>query len=39
MSAIEVGGAVTLVFTIVLDRMTLGIEEDEEQDEPADRGY
>jgi hypothetical protein len=38
-SAIEVGGAVTLVFTTVLDRMTLRIEEDEEHDEPADRGY
>jgi len=38
-SAIEVGSAVTLVFTTVLDRMTLGIEEDEEKDEPADRAY
>jgi hypothetical protein len=38
-SAIEMDGAVTLVFTTVLDRMTLGTEEDEEQDEPADRGY
>jgi hypothetical protein len=38
-SAIEIGDAVTLVFTTVLDRMTLGTEEDEEQDEPADRGY
>jgi hypothetical protein len=38
-SAIEVGSAVTLVFTTVLDRMTLGIEEDEEKDEPTDRAY
>jgi hypothetical protein len=38
-SAIEIGDAITLVFTTVLDRMTLGTEEDEEQDEPADRGY
>jgi hypothetical protein len=38
-SAIEVGGAITLVFTTVLDRITLGIEEDEEKDEPADRSY
>lgn len=35
-SAIEMGEAVTLVFTTVLDRTTLGAEEDEEQDEPAD---
>jgi hypothetical protein len=39
MSAIEVGDAVTLVFTTVLDRTTLGVEEDEEKDEPADRNY
>lgn len=39
LSAIEVADAVTLVFTTVLDRMTLGIEEDEEKDEPADRNY
>jgi hypothetical protein len=37
-SAIEVGGAVTLVFTTVLDRMTLGTEE-EENGEPADPAY
>ncbi len=36
-SAIEMGEAVTLVFTTVLDRTTLGAEEDEEQDEPADQ--
>jgi len=39
MSAIELGDAVTLVFNTVLGRMTLGIEEDEERDEPADRNY
>jgi hypothetical protein len=39
LSAIEVGGAVTLVFTKVLDRITLGVAEDEEKDEPADRAY
>jgi hypothetical protein len=39
MSAIELGDAVTLVFSTVLDRITLGVEEDEEKDEPADRAY
>lgn len=39
LSAIEMGDAVTLVFTTVLDRITLGVEEDEEKDEPADRTY
>jgi hypothetical protein len=39
LNAIEVGDVVTLVFTTVLDRMTLGVEEDEEKDEPADRNY
>lgn len=39
LSAIEMGEAITLVFTTVLDRMTLGIEEEEEKDEPADRSY
>jgi hypothetical protein len=39
MSAIEVNGATTLVFTTVLDRITLGVEEDEEADEPRDRSY
>jgi hypothetical protein len=38
-SAIEVGDSVTLVFTTVLDQVTLGVEEEEEQDEPADRTY
>jgi hypothetical protein len=37
--AIEVGDAVTLVFTTVLDRTTLGIEEDDVADEPRDRKY
>ncbi len=37
--AIEVGDSVTLVFTTVLDQVTLGVEEEEEQDEPADRTY
>lgn len=39
MSAIEVGEALTLVFTTVLDRTTLAVAEDEEPDEPRDRGY
>jgi hypothetical protein len=39
MSAIELGDVVTLVFSTVLGRMTLGVEEDEERDEPADRNY
>lgn len=40
LQAIEVKGHVTLVFTTVLDRMTLGIEEEEETDrEPRDRTY
>jgi hypothetical protein len=38
-SAIELGDAVTLVFTKVLDRIVLGIEEQEERDEPSDRNY
>lgn len=39
MSAIEMGDAVTLVFNTVLNRITLGVEEDEEKDEPTDRNY
>lgn len=39
LNAIEVEGTVTLVFTTVLDRMTLGIEEVEEPEEPRDRHY
>lgn len=39
MSAIEVGDALTLLFTTVLDRTTLAVEEDEEPDEPRDRAY
>jgi hypothetical protein len=38
-SALEVNGAITLVFTTVLDRMTLAVEEDESIDEPRDRHY
>jgi hypothetical protein len=38
-SALEVNDSVTLVFTTVLDRSTLAVEEDEEQDEPRDRAY
>lgn len=38
-SAIEVNGAVTLVFTTVLDRMTLGLDEDDAAEEPKDRAY
>ncbi|HSH60508.1 MAG TPA: hypothetical protein VK988_12905 [Acidimicrobiales bacterium] len=36
LNAIEVAGATTLVFTTVLDRMSLGIEEEEDRDEPRD---
>jgi hypothetical protein len=39
MRAIEIGDNVTLVFSKVLDQITLGVEEDEEKDEPADRNY
>jgi hypothetical protein len=39
LNAIEIEGAVTLVFTTVLDRTTLGVEEAEEPDEPRDRHY
>ncbi len=39
MSAIEVAGALTVVFTTVLDRTALGVEEEEEADEPRDRAY
>lgn len=37
--AIELNDAITLVFNTVLGRITLGIEEDEEKDEAADRAY
>jgi hypothetical protein len=37
MRAIELGHAVTLVFSTILGRITLGVEEHEEKDEPADR--
>jgi hypothetical protein len=39
LEAIEMLDAVTLVFTTVLDRTTLGVEENEEPDEPRDRHY
>jgi len=39
MNAVEVQGAVTLVFTKVLDWIPLGLEEEEGPDEPRDRGY
>ena len=39
MSEIEVADALTVVFTTVLDRTVLGIEEEEEADEPRDRAY
>lgn len=39
LNAIQVEDAITLVFTTVLDRMPLGVEEEEEADEPRDRGY
>ncbi|HEX2274375.1 MAG TPA: hypothetical protein VHG90_10935, partial [Acidimicrobiales bacterium] len=39
LNAVEVEGVITLVFTTVLDRLVLGIEEEEERDEPRDRAY
>ena len=39
LNAIEVNDSIALVFTTVLDRTTLGVEEDEEPDEPRDRSY
>jgi hypothetical protein len=39
MNAVEVNGAVTLVFTKVLDWVPLGLEEDEGPEEPRDRSY
>jgi hypothetical protein len=39
LNAIEVNDTITLVFTTVLDRTTLGVEEDDEPDEPRDRNY
>ena len=39
MQAIEVGGAMTLVFTTVLDRAVLALEEGDEPDEPRTREY
>jgi hypothetical protein len=39
MNAVEVNGAVTLVFTKVLDWVPLGLEEDEGAEEPRDRTY
>jgi hypothetical protein len=36
-NAVELGDAVTLVFTKVLDLLTLGIEETDDPDEPRDR--
>lgn len=39
LNAIEVEGAITLVFTTVLDRLVLAMEEEAERDEPRDRAY
>jgi len=39
MRALRVGDQVSLVFTTVLNEMTLGADEDDEQDETADRAY
>lgn len=39
LNAIEVQDSVTLVFTTVLDRMSLGLEEEDEAEEPRDRLY
>lgn len=38
-NAIEVAGALTLVFTKVLDVMPLGLAEEEDDEEPVDRTY
>jgi hypothetical protein len=39
MQAIEVGNALTLVLTTVLDRAAIALEEGDEPDEPRTRGY
>lgn len=39
LNAIEVGDALTLVCTTVLDRVQLGLDEDDAGTEPADRSY
>ncbi len=39
LSALEVNGVVTLVATKVMDQMTLGSDEEDEGEEPKDRGY
>lgn len=39
LNAIQMNDAITLVFTTVLDRTTLGVEEEEDADEPRDRAY
>jgi hypothetical protein len=39
LNAIEVGDKITLVFTTVLDLMPLGLEEEDETEEPRDRAY
>jgi len=38
-SALEVNGATTVVFTKVLDTIPLAVEEEDERQEPRDRGY
>lgn len=39
MRAIEVNGATTLIFTTVLEPITLALEEEDEGEEPKDRSY
>jgi hypothetical protein len=39
LSALRVGDAVSLVFTTVLDELTLGLVDEEEEAEPTDRAY
>ena len=39
MKAIELGDAVTLTFTTVLDHVPVGVEDDDGSDEPRDRTY
>ncbi len=39
LNAVEVDGKISLVFTTVLDRVQLGLEEEDEGEEPRDRNY
>jgi len=39
MSALKIGDQVALVFTTVVDELTLGLDEEDEYNEPTDRNY